>query len=159
MRPTARSLLFWLCLAGCSSDAPPDRHVADGGAAGRPDGTSAAPGGSAAPDAAPRVRGTVKATVRCAGTKLGPLGVGAFASSPPMGPPLAYGRVAAPMFPATVTLEGLAPGAAVYVIATLDVAPGSPSVPGPEDPTAASPRIQVPAAGGEITLDVELTDR
>lgn len=158
MRTTARSLLFSLCLAGCGSDGPPDRHVApDAGAAGSPGGTSA--GGLAAPDAAPRGPSTVKATVRYPGSRLGPLGVGAFASSPPMGPPLAYGRVSTPTFPATVTLEGLAPGASVYVIATLDVLPASPSVPGPEDPTAISARIQVPAAGGELAVDVELTDR
>lgn len=149
-----RSLLPWLVVSlsalsgACGSDAPPV------GAA-RPDGGAAGP----MADAAPRARASVRATVRYAGAKSGPLGVGVFASNPPMGPPLAFQRVASPIYPAGVTLEGVSPGAAVYVVATIDVDPASPTVPGPEDPTGASLRLDVPAQGGLVPAEVTVADR
>lgn len=128
-----------LILAGCGGDAEP---------------RSGAPGVDAA--ASPAALGKLRVTVRYGGALSGALGVGAFAQNPPMGPPLAFERIPTPAFPATVELRGLEAGR-YFVIATLDVDPRSPTVPGPEDPTGASPQMRF--EGDEQAIELELQER
>ncbi len=115
-------------------------------------GGDGAPAGSPAPGA-----GDIQVVVRYAGTRQGALSLGAFTSVPPSGGPLAFQRVEAPAFPATVTLHGL-PAGAYFVIATLDQAPASPTMPGPEDLSTASTRMDLGATAGAHT-ELELKDK
>lgn len=98
----------------------------------------------------------VSATVRYNGTAQGSLVLAAFPSMPPMGPPMGFAQSAAPVFPATLAIEDLSAGP-VYVLALLDVAPASPQMPGPEDRTAWSSRLDV-ARGATASVELTLLD-
>ncbi len=106
--------------------------------------------GEAAPDASTVAR--IEASVAYAGDAEGTLVLAAFASLPPMGGPMGLAQVAAPAFPQALVLDALAPGEA-HVIAILDVAPASPTQPGPEDLTVWSePLVLVEGETETITL-------
>lgn len=97
----------------------------------------------------------IEVTVDYPGTKQGALVVGAFTSVPPMGPPKAFQTVAMPTFPAHVQLRDLEPGT-VYVIAVLDMAPSSPTMPGAEDLQSASDPVMV--NGTDVNVAMTLAD-
>jgi hypothetical protein len=99
----------------------------------------------------------IEASVAYAGAARGPLVIAAFPSRPPMGRPSAFVQNAAPSFPATVVLDTLEPGATLYVLAMLDVAPASPQQPGPEDRIAWSDALTI-AAEGPTPVQFELVD-
>lgn len=92
------------------------------------------------PDAA-QVTG-ITATVTYTGTASGALTLAAFTSMPPAGPPVSFAQKTSPTFPLTLSLENMAPGT-YYVLALLDVAPASPTQPGPEDRQGWSQAVQV----------------
>ena len=93
----------------------------------------------------------VTVSVAYAGTASGALVLGAFRSVPPMGPPLAFQMVNAPMFPEVVVLRDVEPGT-VFVIAVLDRAPANPTRPGPEDLQAASGPLMLDGTDTSVSL-------
>jgi hypothetical protein len=99
----------------------------------------------------------IEASVAYTGTADGALVVAAFPSIPPQGAPLAFAQKSAAEFPAMLVLEAIEPGARVYVLAMLDVAPASPQQPGPEDRTAWSEAVVV-ATEGATAVTLALTD-
>ncbi len=117
--------------------------------------------GEATIDAAPVVMDAstvarVQGTITYAGAAQGGLVLAAFTSFPPMGGPVGFAQQASPSFPATLTIDGLPPGT-LYVLALLDVAPASPTEPGPEDRTAW--QMNVTATAGEVaTFALTLRD-
>lgn len=111
-------------------------------------------------DAAPPIDAStaarVQATVSYTGTAQGSLILAAFASMPPMGPPMGFAQSATPAFPATLAIENLAAGT-VHVLALLDVAPASPTQPGPEDRQVWSGALTL-TTGETTTTALTLTD-
>jgi hypothetical protein len=99
----------------------------------------------------------IEASVTYAGAAQGTLVVAAFPSNPPMGAPADFVQKSAPTFPATLELDTVEPGAKLYVLAMLDVAPPSPQQPGPEDRTVWSAALDV-AAEGPTTVSLKLVD-
>jgi len=99
----------------------------------------------------------IEASVAYAGTAQGPLVLAAFPSKPPMGRPSSFAQAASPTFPATVVLETVEPGATLYVLAMLDIAPASPQQPGPEDRISWSDALTI-AAEGPTPVQLELVD-
>lgn len=103
------------------------------------------------PDAAPATR--IAATVAYDGDAEGSLILAVFTSFPPSGPPIGFAQDATPEFPAALTVDDV-PAGTLYVLALLDVAPASPTQPGPEDRQAWSEALTI--VEGETT-NVELT--
>ena len=99
----------------------------------------------------------IEATVAYSGAAQGTLVVAAFASVPPMGPPIAVAQKSAPTFPAMLVLDAVEPGQTLHVLAMLDVAPASPQQPGPEDRTAWSSPVTV-GGDGATSLQLMLAD-
>jgi hypothetical protein len=100
--------------------------------------------------------GRVQATVNYTGSAQGSLVLAAFASMPPMGPPMGFAQAATPVFPASLAIENLAPGT-VHVLALLVVAPASPTQPGPEDRQVWSGPLTL-TAGATTTTTLTLID-
>jgi len=84
----------------------------------------------------------VEVTVAYTGADNSPLVVGAFASNPPSGAPVAHVRIDKPTFPRKVKLRDVEKGT-WYIIALLDHDPPSPTIPGDEDPTVTAPALTV----------------
>ncbi len=99
----------------------------------------------------------IEASVAYQGTADGNLVVAAFPTKPPMGAPTAFAQESTPTFPATLVLEAVEPGATLYVLAMLDVAPASPQQPGPEDRTVWSAGVNI-AAEGATSVNLNLVD-
>jgi hypothetical protein len=97
----------------------------------------------------------VLATVSYAGAVEGSLILAAFTSFPPAGGPVGLAQMAAPTFPAELSLADLAPGE-YHVLALLDAEPASPTQPGPEDLTAWTMVTVTDGAATEIAMT--LTD-
>lgn len=136
-------------LAACSSSSTP---------APTPDAAPAVVDAAAATVDAPvpSALANVDVSVAYAGVKQGSLIVAAFRNFPPAGPPTAFQSVATPVFPATVQLRDLEAGT-YYVVAILDVAPASPTNPGPEDLQAVSAPVTL--AGTSQAASLTLVDR
>jgi hypothetical protein len=125
-------------VAGCGSDegggdddpAPADATVPD----------AVAVDAMGAPDGAPAAR--IAATVEYSGIAVGTLILAGFTSFPPQGPPVSFAQDSTPSFPASLELTDLEPQT-LYVLALLDVAPASPTQPGPEDLSAWSEALVV----------------
>lgn len=98
-----------------------------------------------APDTGTGALADIAVSLDYPGTKQGSVVVAAFRSFPPMGPPSAFQTVAVPMFPAMVRLRDLEAGT-YYVVGMLDIAPASPTSPGPEDLQAVSSPVMLPGA-------------
>jgi hypothetical protein len=115
------------------------------------------PGTSVSPDAAKvmpdssTTLANIAVSVGYAGTKHGSVVVAAFRSFPPMGPPSAFQTVDMPTFPAMVTLRDLEAGT-YYVVGMLDVAPASPTSPGPEDLQAVSAPLMLSSTPMSVAL-------
>ena len=99
----------------------------------------------------------IEASVAYAGTAQGTLVLAAFPTKPPMGPPSSFAQRATPIFPETLVLEAVEPGATLYVLAMLDVAPASPQQPGPEDRTSWSAALSI-ADEGATSVHIDLVD-
>lgn len=99
-------------------------------------------------DAATAAR--LQATVSYTGAAQGSLILAAFPSMPPMGPPIGFAQAAQPAFPATLAIENLEAGT-IYVLAVLDVAPASPTQPGPEDRQAWSAALSLTVGATTMT--------
>ncbi|MCA9674736.1 MAG: hypothetical protein H6708_28835 [Kofleriaceae bacterium] len=150
----ALALLGLATAAACGGDD-------DGGGTPQvPDATVATPDAvpvavdAAPPDGAPAAR--VEATIGYDGAAEGTLLLAAFTSVPPSGGPIGFAQASSPTFPATLTLEDLAPQT-LYVLAMLDVPPASPTQPGPEDLTVWSDALEV-ELGHTSTVTLTLVD-
>ncbi len=135
-----------LLVAACADDPPTTIDPTP------PDAAATSPDAASDAAAAPQIA----VTVEYAGTARGTLIVAAFASFPPQGPPLAFAQDASPTFPAVLGLDGVPAGTA-YVLALLDVAPASPTQPGPEDRTAWSEAVEL-EDDEPVALNLTLSD-
>ncbi len=148
-----RTLTTLLCAAalGCGADETANTApIANTDTSSQPDGQTAA---TDAPSPEPElpdpfaelVLVDVQATVHYEGAFTGPLQVGVFKTYPATGGPVAFKRIDEPIFPQTLTLKNVEKGT-WYVVARVDQAPDSPTLPGPEDPQGSSEAIVIESA-------------
>jgi hypothetical protein len=119
--------------------------------------SSSSTSGSTTSTGSSMLAGKIKVTVSYTGKQTGPLLIAAVTSFPPMGPPDAATKVAAPVFPQVVELPINA--GSYYVTAILDVGNNYMNMPGPEDLVVLS-MGKVDVKGNDApTLDLALKDK